>query len=126
MGPGVFDNCPAGAGRHRRPPALRGDNPHRLGGRGKLAPRQDPGGHRGSPGTNTTMTNELSILNLVLNASWVVKLVMILLLGVSVASWAAIFRKLIALKRVNSLDEDFEKEFWSGTSLNDLYAAAVQ
>ncbi|MEJ6022707.1 protein TolQ [Ramlibacter sp. PS4R-6] len=72
------------------------------------------------------MTNELSILQLVLNASWVVKLVMLLLLGVSVASWAAIFRKLIALKRVNSLNEEFEKEFWSGTSLNDLYSAAVQ
>jgi biopolymer transport protein TolQ len=72
------------------------------------------------------MTNELSILQLVLNASWVVKLVMLLLLGVSIASWAAIFRKLFSLKRVNSLDEEFEKEFWSGTSLNDLYSAAVQ
>ncbi|HEY8047540.1 MAG TPA: protein TolQ [Ramlibacter sp.] len=72
------------------------------------------------------MNNDLSILQLVLNASWVVKLVMLLLLGVSIASWAAIFRKLFSLKRVNSLDEDFEKEFWSGTSLNDLYTAAVQ
>jgi biopolymer transport protein TolQ len=72
------------------------------------------------------MTQELSILQLVLNASWVVKLVMLLLLGVSIASWAAIFRKLFSLKRVNSLNEEFEKEFWSGTSLNDLYAAAVQ
>ena len=72
------------------------------------------------------MTPELSILQLVLNASWVVKLVMLLLLGVSIASWAAIFRKLFALSKVNMLDEDFEKEFWSGTSLNDLYTAAVQ
>ena len=72
------------------------------------------------------MTNELSILQLVLNASWVVQLVMLLLLGVSVASWAAIFRKLISLRRVNALNEEFEKEFWSGTSLNDLYSAAVQ
>ena len=72
------------------------------------------------------MNNDLSILQLVLNASWVVKLVMLLLLGVSVASWAAIFRKLFSLKRVSSLDERFEKEFWSGTSLNDLYTAAVQ
>ena len=72
------------------------------------------------------MNNDLSILHLVLNASWVVQLVMLLLLGVSIASWAAIFRKLFALKRINSLDDDFEKEFWSGTSLNDLYAAAVQ
>ena len=50
------------------------------------------------------MNNDLSILQLVLNASWVVKLVMLLLLGVSIGSWAAIFRKLFSLKRVNSLD----------------------
>lgn len=68
----------------------------------------------------------MSILNLVLQASWVVQLVMLLLLSVSIASWAAIFRKLFALKRVKSLNEDFEREFWSGTSLNDLYAAAAQ
>ena len=72
------------------------------------------------------MTNELSILHLVLNASWVVQLVMLLLLGVSIASWAAIFRKLFSLSRVNTLNESFEKDFWSGTSLNDLYSAAVQ
>ncbi len=72
------------------------------------------------------MTKDLSILQLVLNASWVVQLVMLLLVAVSIASWAAIFRKLFTLKRVNSLNEDFEREFWSGTSLNDLLAAAAQ
>lgn len=72
------------------------------------------------------MNHDLSILQLVLGASWVVQLVMLLLLLVSVTSWAAIFRKLFALKRVNSLDESFEREFWSGTSLNDLFAAAAQ
>ncbi|AMO24614.1 protein TolQ [Ramlibacter solisilvae] len=72
------------------------------------------------------MSNELSILQLVLNASWVVKLVMLLLVGVSIASWAAILRKLFSIKRVNSLNEEFERDFWSGTSLNDLYAAAAQ
>ena len=72
------------------------------------------------------MNNELSILQLVLNASWVVQLVMLLLVGVSVASWAAIFRKLFALSRVKSLNDEFEREFWSGTSLNDLFAAAAQ
>jgi biopolymer transport protein TolQ len=72
------------------------------------------------------MNQELSILHLVLNASWVVQLVMLLLVGVSIASWAAIFRKLFALKRIKSLNDDFEREFWSGTSLNDLFAAAAQ
>jgi biopolymer transport protein TolQ len=71
-------------------------------------------------------SQDMSILSLMLNASWVVQLVMLLLLGVSVASWAAIFRKLFALKRVNSLNEEFERDFWSGTSLNDLYASAAQ
>ena len=71
-------------------------------------------------------SQNMSIISLVLHASWVVQLVMLLLLGVSVASWAAIFRKLFALKRVKMLNEDFEREFWSGTSLNDLYASAAQ
>ncbi|MFD0666353.1 protein TolQ [Ramlibacter sp. MAHUQ-53] len=72
------------------------------------------------------MNQDMSILTLVLHASWVVQLVMALLVTVSVASWAAIFRKLISLKRIKALNEDFEREFWSGTSLNDLYAAAAK
>ncbi len=69
---------------------------------------------------------DLSILHLILNASFVVQAVMLLLVIVSVSSWAAIFRKLAALKKVNALNENFEKEFWSGASLNDLYASAAQ
>jgi biopolymer transport protein TolQ len=72
------------------------------------------------------MNQDLSIVQLVLNASWVVQLVMLLLVLVSITSWAAIFRKLFALKRVNSLNDAFEREFWSGTSLNDLFASAAQ
>ncbi|MBA3059984.1 MAG: protein TolQ [Gammaproteobacteria bacterium] len=72
------------------------------------------------------MNQDLSILHLVLNASVVVQLVMLLLVVVSMASWAAIFRKLFALKRVKLLNDTFEREFWSGTSLNDLFAAAAQ
>jgi biopolymer transport protein TolQ len=56
----------------------------------------------------------------------VVQLVMLLLLVVSVTSWAAIFRKLFSLKRVKSLNDDFEREFWSGTSLNELFSSAAQ
>lgn len=71
-------------------------------------------------------SQNMSILALVLHASWVVQLVMLLLLGVSIASWGTIFRKLITVRRVKTLNEDFEREFWSGTSLNDLYASAAQ
>jgi biopolymer transport protein TolQ len=45
---------------------------------------------------------------------------------VSVMSWAAIFRKVFAINRVRSHNDDFEREFWSGTNLNELYAAAAQ
>ncbi len=71
------------------------------------------------------MNQDLSILHLVLNASLVVQLVMLLLMLLSVASWAAIFRKLFSLARVKSLNDAFEREFWSGTNLNDLFAAAT-
>ncbi len=72
------------------------------------------------------MNQDLSIVNLLLNASWVVQAVVALLVGVSIASWAAIIRKIMALKKVQNLNETFDREFWSGTSLNDLAASAVQ
>ncbi|NBU45567.1 MAG: protein TolQ [Betaproteobacteria bacterium] len=72
------------------------------------------------------MNQDLSIVHLLLNASWVVQLVVLLLLGVSVVSWAAIFRKVLALKRVNQLNDEFERDFWSGKSLNELFSAATQ
>jgi biopolymer transport protein TolQ len=72
------------------------------------------------------MNQDLSILHLVLNASIVVQAVMLLLMGVSITSWAAIFRKLFALNKVKAQNETFEREFWSGASLNDLFSAATQ
>ncbi|CAM8650804.1 TolQ Biopolymer transport proteins [Comamonadaceae bacterium] len=70
------------------------------------------------------MNQDLSILHLILNASIVVQAVMALLMLVSIASWAAIFRKLFSLKRVKTQNEAFERDFWSGSSLNDLFNAA--
>ncbi|MGH8830609.1 MAG: protein TolQ [Polaromonas sp.] len=72
------------------------------------------------------MNQDLSIVSLILNASWVVQGVVALLVGISIASWAAIFRKIVALKRAQLLNDEFDREFWSGTSLNDLFAGAAQ
>lgn len=72
------------------------------------------------------MNQDMSIIQLVLHASVVVQLVMLLLLIGSIASWAAIFRKLRALKDIKANNDAFEREFWSGTSLNELYASAAQ
>ena len=72
------------------------------------------------------MNQDLSIVSLLLHASWVVQAVVALLIGISIASWAAIFRKIVALKRAQQLNDAFDREFWSGTSLNDLFAGAAQ
>jgi biopolymer transport protein TolQ len=72
------------------------------------------------------MSHDFSIVQLMLNASWVVQAVVALLITMSVVSWAAIFRKLSTLKRVRAMNDDFERDFWSGKNLNELYAAAAQ
>ena len=72
------------------------------------------------------MNQDLSIVQLLLHASWVVQAVVALLIGVSIVSWAAIFRKLFALRRVRTRNETFERDFWSGSNLNELYNTAAQ
>jgi biopolymer transport protein TolQ len=70
------------------------------------------------------MNQDLNILNLVLHASFVVQVVMAGLLITSLISWAVIFGKLFGLKRVRGSNEEFEREFWSGRQLQELYADA--
>ena len=72
------------------------------------------------------MNQEFSIVHLLLNASWVVQAVVLLLLFVSLMSWTAIFRKLLSLGDVARLNDEFERDFWSGKSLQELFAAAQQ
>ena len=72
------------------------------------------------------MNQDLSIVSLLIHTSWVVQAVVALLIGISIASWAAIFRKVVSLKRAQFLNDEFDREFWSGTSLNDLFAGAAQ
>jgi len=72
------------------------------------------------------MNQDLSIIPLLLNASWVVKAVVLILVGMSLASWTAIFSKLVRLRQVKSMNEEFNKAFWSDASLNDLYAVALR
>ena len=70
------------------------------------------------------MNQDLSIVSLVLHASLVVQLVMAGLLLASLASWTVIFAKLFGLRKVRAVNEVFEREFWAGKNLNDLYADA--
>lgn len=72
-----------------------------------------------------TVTHDLDIWTLILNASVVVKVVMVLLLAVSFLSWMFIFQKWFAIRRAIAQSEKFEREFWSGNDLNSLYQGAV-
>ena len=71
------------------------------------------------------MTQDMSIVSLVLQASFVVQLVMVGLLLVSLASWTVIFGKIFGLRRVRSGNDDFEREFWSGRSLTEMSQEAA-
>ena len=67
------------------------------------------------------MSSELSFVDLILDASLLVQLVMLLLLGASVASWAFIFERSRALNFARSEMKKFEDKFWSGVDLNRFY-----
>jgi biopolymer transport protein TolQ len=71
------------------------------------------------------VTQDLSILSLILNASWVVQAIMLLLSFVSVMSWYYIFRKMFAIRQARRQTEEFERSFWSRPDLNALYQSAV-
>ncbi|MBB1440323.1 protein TolQ [Shewanella sp. SG41-4] len=71
------------------------------------------------------MHAEISFIGLFLEASVLVKLVMLTLLALSIASWAVIIQrnKLLSSARVKSLR--FEETFWSGVDLNRLYKELI-
>jgi biopolymer transport protein TolQ len=71
------------------------------------------------------VSQDISFLALVQNASVLVQLVMGLLLAASFLSWFYIFRKLFVISREVSLNDEFEKDFWSGADLNSLYQSAA-
>ncbi len=64
---------------------------------------------------------DLSLWALFLQADWIVKAVMLLLILASFWSWAIIFDKLIKIRKVSSETDKFETDFWSGGSLDALY-----
>jgi biopolymer transport protein TolQ len=63
----------------------------------------------------------MSILNLIAEATIVVKIVIAILIMASLMSWTLILVKGGALKRARKLTEKFDDRFWSGISLSVLY-----
>lgn len=68
------------------------------------------------------MSAELSILDLFLQASLLVKTVMMILLGFSIACWAMIFQRRKVIQQAQLQLKNFEDKFWSGADLSRLYS----
>jgi biopolymer transport protein TolQ len=64
---------------------------------------------------------DLSVYGLFVQADWIVKAVMIMLLLASIWSWAIIIHKLIRLRALRAQAKQFEDAFWSGGSLEELF-----
>ena len=67
------------------------------------------------------MPEQLSIFELIANASLLVQVVIVMLALASIASWMMIFQRWFFLRRVRSEVDDFEDQFWSGVDLRELY-----
>ncbi len=63
----------------------------------------------------------MSIIELTLNASLLVQLVMLLLLFASFVSWVMIFLKWFQIRGARRSADRFDEKFWSGIALDKLY-----
>ena len=70
--------------------------------------------------------NELSPLQLILDASFEVQLVMLVLLGLSIVSWVMIVQRWLVLSAAAKGVLSFEQRFWSGMDLSQLYKEGSQ
>ncbi len=72
-------------------------------------------------GAMSPMHHDLSIVGLFMQADFVVKIVMMILLFMSVWCWTIIISKRVTLKKLNRRADRFEDAFWSGEPLDKLF-----
>jgi biopolymer transport protein TolQ len=73
-------------------------------------------------GPQTELQDTFTPLGLFMRADWVVKAVMLLLIFASFWSWVVIVDKWFAMGSLKRRTRRFEKNFWSGRSLDELYS----
>jgi biopolymer transport protein TolQ len=64
---------------------------------------------------------DFSLLSLFLRADFIVKSVILMLIGCSIYSWAVIFEKFRLFKKINLESEEFEEKFWKSKSAETFY-----
>ena len=90
------------------------------------APASSPTADSQAGGAFGPQINGINIYGLFMRADPIVKGVMALLVLASLWSWAIIFNKWLALSSLRRRADKFEKTFWSGLSLDELYAQFAQ
>jgi biopolymer transport protein TolQ len=64
---------------------------------------------------------DFSLWSLFIRADFIVKSVIIMLIGCSIYSWAIIIEKFRLFKKINSETEEFEEKFWKSKSAETFY-----
>jgi biopolymer transport protein TolQ len=64
---------------------------------------------------------DFSLWSLFIRADFVVKAVILMLIGCSIYSWAIIIEKLRLFKKINTESEQFEEKFWKSKSAETFY-----
>ena len=64
---------------------------------------------------------DFSLWSLFLRADFIVKTVILMLIGCSVYSWAIIIEKFRLFKKINLESEEFEEKFWKSKSAETFY-----
>ena len=72
-------------------------------------------------GDISSVAVDFSLLSLFLKADLVVKSVIVILIAASIYSWAVIVEKLVKMKKLKQLENEFDEIFWSGNSFEDLF-----
>ncbi|MCB9743300.1 MAG: protein TolQ [Alphaproteobacteria bacterium] len=67
---------------------------------------------------------EISVVDLLLEADFVVQLVLLALLGMSIACWVIIFSKAQAIRKATAESAEFLEMFWSSRRLDQVYEKA--
>ncbi len=64
---------------------------------------------------------DFSLLSLFIRADFIVKSVILMLIGCSIYSWAIIIEKFRLFKKINIESEEFEEKFWKSKSAETFY-----
>ncbi len=73
-----------------------------------------------------SLADQTSVISIISEAHWVVKVVMALLLLMSIGCWYIIVAKYLTLARVARQTTQFNEAFWRSRNIEDIYSSAQE